>query len=32
VSLTDSSGAVTTLAVVPGSPVYRSPSGVVQSG
>jgi hypothetical protein len=32
VSLTDSSGAVTTLAVVPGSPVYRSPAGVVQTG
>jgi Periplasmic copper-binding protein (NosD)/IPT/TIG domain len=32
VSLTDSSGAVTTLAVVPGSPSYRSPAGVVQTG
>jgi hypothetical protein len=32
VSLTDSSGAVTTLAVVPGSPVYRSPSGIIETG
>jgi Periplasmic copper-binding protein (NosD)/IPT/TIG domain len=32
VSLTDSSGAVTTLAVAPGSPIYRPPSGVVQTG
>jgi Periplasmic copper-binding protein (NosD) len=31
VSLTDSSGAVSTLAVVPGSPVYRSPAGVTQT-